>query len=1048
MTDSENESQENVSIKDKKKYIKNEKKIMTDNKNESQENVSIKNQEEYTILVGYKDSTRRYLLQGSVLCATLSLILLFVFGQLLFIPLLATAASLMAEMWYRSRKLLVLKQGNLWYGEEKLSWNDILRYTTWDSFKIPFTPWKWEGVTIYHKTQQFCIYSHVENYDVFLNKLNSLSAHTTPTPLWYQYSPRLVRVIRYVLAFLFSFLFFLILSLSYLIIIAIAVLGFFIVRSFIRSKKNRTQNIPEDAWIAGFIGLVLFCILYYIFQSPTIIFAISIVPLGCLLWLPWQPKRIAIIEESLFLGKHSAYPLRHLRTSHMISRWLIFKIWHLSFANGDVWILPCIENFNILKIKLEREWMDIQKRYQGKKMTNEEAEIRTPQEEAHRIHFFESDKISFSYPLNWYFLLPFFFIMHWAILGTCAWCIFATPIGRISILGLFLREIFPILCLVYVGYILFSLLPKIIRLFRYESMDDQGLILRGNLLPWEDIQLIVPYTDVHKKERIAIYDNKGKQLLELRQEMSDFPYIWNKIKEKVKKTQIADSVESGAANLLTQRSIAWTKSYRFIMALIILIWLPFIVNSIVEQKEELYGPSFQAVTLPHKSANFLSRFISVIPYQDYQGKTWYALACPQDPDKSIEYKNVAVKYIPDNPIYVMPYGDLVDPFIPLVNYWENKGFSIEHFIWIENLIHNAKYVFWCLSGLLIIFALLHKNLFAGLLLQKMPALLGPSLYMPAALILQKTMQLLLHIILFIALLFTIFFLRYGQSWFVIPIPSITLFLSILLPIFMMPYLAYILLDILPNWLRSFKRWELKEDSIQYRKTTIYWNQIQSISVVDMPSTSPFSNKNQRKIAWIQATNKDKIILEGELIHFPLLVNHIRKVSKCKTEDVKGIKRLYRKAYSLPKLAHAILCLLIIGLIGLFYLDIYQKKEDTFTKGKIETAKISYNFFKKIAIISYKDDINNQLYDLAWQHTKDTTQIPILYNADAPYFWESFHPSISSVRELLYINLQPLFLFIEKYQTYIDLFLLYGLGILSITLCLACLRHIFGIFTGI
>jgi hypothetical protein len=128
---------------------------MTDNKNESQENVSIKNQEEYTILVGYKDSTRRYLLQGSVLCATLSLILLFVFGQLLFIPLLATAASLMAEMWYRSRKLLVLKQGNLWYGEEKLSWNDILRYTTWDSFKIPFTPWKWEGVTIYHKTQQF-----------------------------------------------------------------------------------------------------------------------------------------------------------------------------------------------------------------------------------------------------------------------------------------------------------------------------------------------------------------------------------------------------------------------------------------------------------------------------------------------------------------------------------------------------------------------------------------------------------------------------------------------------------------------------------------------------------------------------------------------------------------------------------------------------------------------------------------------------------------------------------------------------------------------------
>ena len=202
---------------------------------------------------------------------------------------------------------------------------------------------------------------------------------------------------------------------------------FFIVRSFIRSKKNRTQNIPEDAWIAGFIGLVLFCILYYIFQSPTIIFAISIVPLGCLLWLPWQPKRIAIIEESLFLGKHSAYPLRHLRTSHMISRWLIFKIWHLSFANGDVWILPCIENFNILKIKLEREWMDIQKRYQGKKMTNEEAEIRTPQEEAHRIHFFESDKISFSYPLNWYFLLPFFFIMHWAILGTCAWCIFATP---------------------------------------------------------------------------------------------------------------------------------------------------------------------------------------------------------------------------------------------------------------------------------------------------------------------------------------------------------------------------------------------------------------------------------------------------------------------------------------------------------------------------------------------------------------------------------------------------------------------------------------------
>ena len=300
------------------------------------------------LLIGYKSSIRRHLLEVFIGCVVISIACLFIFQHINFIPFLVTLASLTGEMWWKSRKSLILQDNALFYGDEKIEWSDITRYTKWDSFSIPFVPWKFEGVTVYYKNTCFCVYSRAVGYDIFLRKLESLSFTTTSTVQWFQYSPRLMRVFRYSLAFALSIAFLLVLSLSLIIILALVIAVYFLVRSFVQSKRNTTKNIPQDAWIAGAGSLLLFCLLYYIFQSPYIIFILTIIPISIIVWYPWQPKKIAIAEEALFIGKQAAYPLRHLRTSRIISRFFLFKVWALNFANGDVKIFPCLGNFNFL----------------------------------------------------------------------------------------------------------------------------------------------------------------------------------------------------------------------------------------------------------------------------------------------------------------------------------------------------------------------------------------------------------------------------------------------------------------------------------------------------------------------------------------------------------------------------------------------------------------------------------------------------------------------------------------------------------------------------
>lgn len=988
------------------------------------------------LLIGYSQTTRQRLFLISVISISVSIVCLFIFQHISFIPFLATLASLTGEMWWKSRKSLILRDNALFYGDEKIEWSDITRYTKWDSFSIPFVPWKLDGVTVYYKNTCFCVYSRAVGYDIFLRRLESLSFTTTSTVQWFQYSPRLMRIFRYALAFFLSVAFFLVLSLSLIIILALVIAVYFLVRSFVQSKRNTTKNIPQDAWIAGAGSLLLFCLLYYIFQSPYLIFVITIIPISIILWYPWQPKKIAIAEEALFVGKQAAYPLRHLRTSRIISRFFLFKVWSLSFANGDVRILPCLENFNFLKLKLERQWADIQLRYQKKAMNASEAEIRTPQEEARRLHIFEADKISFNYPLSWYFLYPFLFLLNILLLAMIIACVYYSSLGRISLLGLLLREITPAFLLVYVCYIVLSILPRVLRLCHYYSINEQGIFINNTHVSWDELKLFVPYTDAEQCKRIAIFNSQGKKLLELHQEMSDWQYIWDKIQEHIKKNQIAKEEDSGSVTLLTQRSLAWHKSTRLVIALIILAILPFRIQSIVNSKQILTDNAMQAVTLPHTTIPFLG--LTIVPYQDYTGKTWYALACPRDKETQLYYQNIKIQYIPDHPIYAMPYGDVQDPFISLLNYIESKGFNTEHLNWIEQLIFNARYVFWGLSAILILFALLHRNFFAGLLLQKMPSPLGSKISMPAPLILEKTLQLLLHIALLSGLFILLFYLYIGYM--IVPIPMFNLILCILLPIFLMPYLAYVFLSIIPELVRSFRHWKIDEDSISQGKTKLYWNQIKNIFVFSLPY------KKTRKVAWIQSYNNQSIFLDGNLIHFSLIIDHIKKQSKCTQEKPKNLGRIYRKAYSLPKLVRCIMCLLIIALLILFYNNTMNLKESSIFQGTIQHAHVEYTFFHKIAILSYNDQYNHKLYTLAWQHT-NKRDIDILYNSSNPYFWESLDNSVSSIRTLLY-NVSPKFFnFIEPHTKYIEQALLGIMAFLACIILLLLLKHLVGVLFG-
>lgn len=352
-------------------------------------------EEETLVLSGYVGATRRYFFRGAIICAGLSVIFLVtacywaamisVIGT---IPLLIVVASLMAELWWRSKLPLnfVVNTLSLKYGDEPIPWEDINRYTKWGPIGIPWTPIKFEGVLLYLKTgKTLSVYSYAAGYPLLMQRLQTRQFPAPIEPVWYCYPPRVLRSVRYLLAFLFSILYMLVWVLWHIIILVAAVAGYFVVRSFIKSYRKEGKALREDIWIALFGCVLLVGILVWLLNWPFVRFLVGFIPVALLLWIPWQPEPFAIYKEALCCGKKMAYPLRYLKVNQTISKFFIFKMWQLKFANGDVFLLPVLEDFDNFKKKFETTLDEVQKHYQGQPIV--EAEIRAPEEEVKKIQF-------------------------------------------------------------------------------------------------------------------------------------------------------------------------------------------------------------------------------------------------------------------------------------------------------------------------------------------------------------------------------------------------------------------------------------------------------------------------------------------------------------------------------------------------------------------------------------------------------------------------------------------------------------------------------------
>ncbi len=994
-------------------------------------------EENSVFLMGYKNSTRRYLLQISIACVVLSLLLLVLFNQVSAIPLLLTGASLAGELWWNSRKSLKLTDKGLLLGEEEIPWSEIVRYTTWGPLGIPLTPIKIQGVNLYFKEECYCIYSTADGYHDLLKKLESLKFSDPKEPVWYQYPKRVVRVLRYAVAFTLSFLFLLVFALSLLVILAIVVGGYFVFRSLVKSKREGSKTLPEDAWVAGAGSLVLFCVVYYIFQSPYLIFFLGILPLAAIVWFPWQPQPLSIISDALFVGKKEAYPLRHLRTSRIIPKLFILKIWQLSFGNGDVNIFPFLENFENFKKKLENSWDMVQKRYQGKKMSAEEASIGTPSEEARKIYFFQADEISLQMPVAWQVIVPIFFLIHLLLLSSCLWCVYYTPLGKISHLGLFLTHIVPIFLLVYGSYILFSLVPRFFSLYRRYYIDDNGIKIGKKIVPWSDIKSIVPYQTPDKKNNVSLFDGNGRSLLEISQDMNEWELAIQKIHKKIEKIHKYDITESGAVALLARRAYAWQKSWRILVVLAMLIALPFILDSIIVQKQSLAEKATTAVTVPSQYIlpDLLGKRILVVPYQDWQGKTWYALASPKDSQVDLSYRDTNILYLPDNPLLVTPYGCIQDPLVSFLNYLETKGFESEHLVWLENLIAHSHYFFWGMACLIFFLALLHQDMFAGILTQRMPAPLGPIVSMHGSFILQNTIRMLVHLSLLLLIGILALYLHF-PAWFSEKISVFMYFseiwiaLSILLPVLFCPYLIFCMSQVLPDWLRSFRKWEIQEDGIKDHSKTLKWEEIKSIAVLRFP------NRRRRKVAMLYGNQGPGICLEGDLIHFNTILAHIRQETKCKKDDYTRAKYFYRKALSIPKFFRMLTCMLMVVLLFLVFSLAQDQQASLPQKGAKTLCTVHSSLFKKLVLCSYQDEQTNTWFTLAWNQG-DVRESEILYNRSNPAFWQPIDNKVISWQEKLASFFPILFSWEERYSPYLYYVIfwasLWALAILTVPL---------------
>jgi len=538
-----------------------------------------------------------------------------------------------------------------------------------------------------------------------------------------------------------------------------------------------------------------------------------------------------------------------------------------------------------------------------------------------------------------------------------------------------------------------------------------------------------------------LLDTNGKLLFLIRDEMSDWEIGFDKIRKKVQEVHKYDPVVTSAADLLRNRHIAWQNSRRIVVVLAILVWLPFAIHNIIDQKQALYQVGRTAVTLPSSyiSLFFLENRVIQIPYQDTTGQIWYTFAYPHtpeaisdtpeaisdtpeaisdtpeakvelpDPDQdtleaNIPYNDIRIQYLPQNPGYAVAYGNVQDLQFVFLNFLEKRGFDTRNLEWMEYGIIQSTYFFWGLAVFLFILSLLRQNTFAGLLLQKMPAPLGPKLYLSGTVILQNTLRLLLHFGLLLLLAFLAFYLYFPSQvptalQFPLPFPGVWIAMIILLPVMFCPYLAYYIAVVIPRWLRSFKTWELTEEGIREGSTKLVWSEIRSINVFMMPTASPIGTQKKptRRVALIQGIN-GTICLEGDLVHFDTIVAHIRKKANCESNSFAQAKHFYRKHYARPKVIRMLTCIAILSIMFIGFSWIRDQQDAVYSEGQKIQAEVKATFFQKFAFISYTDANDSIWYTIAWKR-EDTEFCNILLDPQYPMFWESADYSIESLRGL-------------------------------------------------
>ncbi|WP_372368421.1 hypothetical protein [Candidatus Uabimicrobium sp. HlEnr_7] len=338
-------------------------------------------EESLSIRIGYNPLTMKFFFNGTLVIFSI-IILLYISQFYSLIPILFTIGCLMAEVRWFMRKPMALnlvgETSGISYGNENISWKEFHSYSKWGPIGIPFTPLRYKGIYLHRaNTKSINLNSTYKGFEE-VSEMVEKKKIPLSTSTWYQYPKVTLRFLRYLTATVFCTAYSLFMSFLLLIIPVV----YFIYR---RKKVNdKKENIAEDTWISIFVGAIMLIPAIVLLSYPFIAFLFCFIPVFTILWFPWQPKPLCLHNDTLFVGKKKAYPLRHLRTTKSISKFFFLRYQRLNFANGDVDIYPYLINNQLFKDALEENWSSVQQKYQGKSFSAEEAEILTPQEEAKR----------------------------------------------------------------------------------------------------------------------------------------------------------------------------------------------------------------------------------------------------------------------------------------------------------------------------------------------------------------------------------------------------------------------------------------------------------------------------------------------------------------------------------------------------------------------------------------------------------------------------------------------------------------------------------------